>query len=44
MSNIEKELPGANFIRIHRSFIISLAALESYTNEYLEVAKQSLTH
>jgi len=37
ISNIEKELPDSKFIRTHRSFIISLAALDSYTNEYLEV-------
>jgi len=37
LSNIEKELPESKFIRTHRSFIVSLAALKSYTNEYLEV-------
>lgn len=42
MSNIEKELPAPDFIRIHRSFIVSLAALDSYTNEYLEVASRAL--
>lgn len=42
ISNIEKELPESNFIRIHRSFIISLAALDSYTNEYLEVNGKAL--
>jgi DNA-binding LytR/AlgR family response regulator len=42
ISNIEKQLPAPNFIRIHRSFIVSLAALESYTNECLEVAGKAL--
>ena len=42
MSNIEKELPHPYFIRIHRSFIVSLTALDSYTNEYLEVAGKAL--
>jgi DNA-binding LytR/AlgR family response regulator len=42
ISNIEKELPDPDFIRIHRSFIVSLAALDSYTNEYLEVAGKAL--
>ncbi|MCX2838609.1 LytTR family DNA-binding domain-containing protein [Salinimicrobium sp. MT39] len=42
ISNIEKELPNPDFIRIHRSFIVSLAALDSYTNEYLEVAGKAL--
>lgn len=42
MSNIEKELPDPDFIRIHRSFIVSLAALDSYTNEYLDVIGKAL--
>ncbi|HSI69782.1 MAG TPA: LytTR family DNA-binding domain-containing protein [Gillisia sp.] len=42
MSNIEKELPVPKFIRIHRSFIVSLAALNTYTNEHLEVAGKTL--
>ncbi|GHA33949.1 DNA-binding response regulator [Salinimicrobium marinum] len=42
ISNIEKELPEPDFIRIHRSFIVSLAALDSYTNEHLEVAGKAL--
>jgi len=42
ISNIEKELPDPNFIRIHRSFIVSLAALDSYTSEYLEVSGKAL--
>ncbi len=42
MSNIEKELPESGFIRTHRSFIVSLAALESYTNEYLEIKGKAI--
>lgn len=42
ISNIEKELPDPDFIRIHRSFIVSLAALDSYTSEYLEVSGKAL--
>lgn len=42
MSNIEKELPEPDFIRIHRSFIVCFGALDSYTNEYLEVAGKAL--
>jgi two-component system LytT family response regulator len=37
ISNIEKQLPNSSFIRIHRSFIISLSALDSYTSEYVEI-------
>lgn len=42
MSNIEKELPASNFLRIHRSFMVALASLDSYTHEYLEVADKAL--
>ncbi len=42
ISNIEKELPDSDFIRIHRSFIISLAALNSYTNEYVEIKGKAI--
>lgn len=42
ISNIEKELPEVDFIRIHRSFIISLAALNSYTNEYVEIKGKAI--
>ncbi|MCY2686989.1 LytR/AlgR family response regulator transcription factor [Salinimicrobium sp. TH3] len=42
MSNIEKELPESRFIRTHRSFIVSLSALESYTNEYLEIKGKAI--
>lgn len=42
ISNIEKELPDSNFMRIHRSFIVSLTSLDSYTNEHLEVAGKAL--
>lgn len=42
LSNIEKELPNSDFIRVHRSFIISLSALNSYTSEYVEVNGKSI--
>ncbi|MBK6265658.1 response regulator transcription factor [Marivirga sp. S37H4] len=37
ISNIEAKLPTENFIRVHRSFIISIPHIISYTNEYVEV-------
>lgn len=42
IGNIEKQLPVANFIRVHRSFIISLAHLNSYTNEHVEVENKAI--
>lgn len=37
ISNIEKQLPDGIFIRIHRSFIIALASIVSYTYEHVEI-------
>ncbi|MCB0472181.1 MAG: response regulator transcription factor [Flavobacteriaceae bacterium] len=37
ISKIEKELPKNEFIRIHRSFIVSIPHITSYTNEYVEI-------
>lgn len=38
ISSLEELLPNDKFIRIHRSFIISLNKIESYTSEMVEVA------
>ena len=37
ISNIEVMLPQKDFIRTHRSFIVSLACIESFTNEYVDI-------
>lgn len=42
ISNIEAKLPASNFIRIHRSFIISLKQIQSYTHEFIEVSNKAL--
>ena len=42
ISSIEEMLPKENFIRIHRSYIVSLNKIESYTNELIGIAKQEL--
>lgn len=42
MSSIEEMLPKENFIRIHRSYIVALNKIESYTNELIGIAKQEL--
>lgn len=42
ISSIESSLPAGDFIRIHRSYIVSLNKIESYTNEWVEIARQEL--
>jgi DNA-binding LytR/AlgR family response regulator len=42
ISFIESSLPADGFIRIHRSYIVSLDKIESYTNELVEIAQQEL--
>ena len=42
ISNIEVKLPQSNFIRIHRSYIVALNAIESYTNEFVEIHKKAI--
>ena len=37
ISNIEAKLPTNAFIRTHRSFIIAIAHISSFTNEYVEM-------
>jgi two-component system LytT family response regulator len=42
LSSIEVQLPPKEFIRIHRSFIINLYSIRSFTNEQVEVNDQIL--
>lgn len=42
ISSIEEILPKKKFIRIHRSFIVALNIIESYTNELTGIAKYEL--
>ncbi len=42
ISSIEEMLPKDSFIRIHRSYIVVLNKIESYTNELIGIAKQEL--
>ncbi len=42
MKFTESKLPSVNFIRIHRSFIVSLSEITSYTNEFIEIGKKAL--
>lgn len=42
ISSLEEKLPPKNFIRIHRSFIVSLKNISSYTNEFIEINQKAL--
>lgn len=42
ISNLEQKLLSNNFIRIHRSFIVSLNKINSYTNEFVEINKKTI--
>jgi len=42
ISSLENHLPGNAFIRIHRSYIVALDKIESYTSEIIEIAKRDL--
>ena len=43
ISAIEAKLPVVQFIRIHRSFIVSIPKIKSFTNEYISIKNQDLT-
>jgi len=42
ISNIEAKLPQKDFVRVHRSFIVSLANITSFTNELIEIGKKQI--
>ena len=42
ISGLEEKLPSKKFIRIHRSFIVSLKSISSYTNEFIEINEKAL--
>ncbi len=42
ISAIEEKLPSEKFMRIHRSFIVALAHIESYTNEQMVIKGNSI--
>ena len=42
ITNIEAKLPQHLFIRTHRSYIVAMKMIESYTNEYVEVRKKAI--
>lgn len=42
ISGLEAKLPESEFIRIHRSFIVAINKIESYSNEEVIIQKKSL--
>jgi len=42
ISTIESKLPQNDFLRTHRSFIIAVAKIHSYTNEEIIIGKKSI--
>ncbi|WP_420573476.1 LytR/AlgR family response regulator transcription factor [Kordia sp.] len=42
ISAIEAKLPKQFFLRIHRSYIISIHYIQSFTNEYITINKEAL--
>ncbi len=42
MSSIEAKLPQKEFLRVHRSYVVSIAGIESFTNEYIEINQKQI--
>ena len=42
ITNIEAKLPKKEFLRIHRSYIVSISKIDSFTNEFIEIHKKAL--
>jgi DNA-binding LytR/AlgR family response regulator len=42
ISNIEMKLPSQQFLRIHRSYIVNIDKVTSYTNEFVEIKKNAI--
>jgi DNA-binding LytR/AlgR family response regulator len=42
ISSLEENLPKNNFLRIHRSFIVAINKIESYSTDLIEIGKEEL--
>ncbi|MGB0868199.1 MAG: LytR/AlgR family response regulator transcription factor [Flavobacteriales bacterium] len=42
LDELEKHLPTSCFIRIHRSFIVSINKIDAFTNEHIEIGNKTL--
>ncbi|MGK0388102.1 MAG: two-component system LytT family response regulator [Maribacter sp.] len=40
ITSIEAKLPQSSFMRVHRSFIVSIAKIASFTNEFVELTNK----
>lgn len=43
ISNLDESLPKKQFLRVHRSYIIAINKIDSYTNEYIEIQKKAIS-
>ncbi len=42
ITNVEAKLPSQHFLRVHRSYIVSLKSIDSYTNEFVELNQKAI--
>ncbi|MCA0932750.1 LytTR family DNA-binding domain-containing protein [Lutimonas saemankumensis] len=42
ISSIEAKLPAKDFLRVHRSFIVSLNKIDSFTQEFVEIENKAI--
>ncbi len=42
MTNIASKLPEESFLRIHRSYLVSVNKIDKYTNEYIEINHKAI--
>lgn len=42
ISNIEAKLPQQDFLRVHRSYIVALKAIDSFTAELVEIGRKQI--
>ncbi|MGI9531910.1 LytR/AlgR family response regulator transcription factor [Lutimonas sp.] len=42
ITSIEAKLPAKEFLRVHRSFIVSIDKIDSYTQEFIEIQNKAI--
>lgn len=42
ITSIEAKLPKKDFLRVHRSFVVSIQKIDLFTNEYIEIGKKAI--